>query len=73
MNYNEPSSTLLGTTPPKTNMTLENHHVQYMFNRKYIFKWLFFHCHVSFRRVNISFSQYTFKNDWFFFPVWWDM
>ena len=35
--------------PPKTNMTMENHH---FFNRRYmeiiIFKWLVFHCHVSF-------------------------
>ena len=32
-------------TPLKTNMTLENPN----FNRKYIFKWLYFHGHVSFR------------------------
>ena len=33
--------------PLKTNMTLENPYFQY--NRKYIFKWWIFQCHVSFR------------------------
>ena len=34
------------TPPPKTNMTMENHP---FLNRRYIFKWLVFHCHVSFQ------------------------
>ena len=40
--------------PKKTSMTMENHR----FNREYIFKCCFFHCHVSFPR---RFHIYRFK------------
>ena len=45
-----PKPTLNGKflyTPLKTNMTLKK---KTIFNRKYIFKWWIFHCHVSFRK-----------------------
>ena len=38
-------------TPLKTNMSTENHH---FFSRRYIFKWLVLHCHVSFSECNIQ-------------------
>ena len=41
-------------TPPKTNMTMEETH---FFNRIYIFKCLFFHCHVSFRGCSHGFGM----------------
>lgn len=41
-------------TPPKTNMTMENHQ---MFNGRYkrnIFKWVWFYCHVLFRWFQVE-------------------
>ena len=49
--------------PPKTNMPMENHH----FNRRYIFKWLVFRCHVSFLgcRCMQDLNEARFTNDMF--------
>lgn len=37
------------STPLKTTMAIETHN----FSRRYIFKWSFFHCHISFRGVKV--------------------
>ena len=43
---------VLERVPPQiTNMTMENHH---LIGDRYIFKWLFFHCHVRFREGNLK-------------------
>ena len=48
-------------TPLKTNMTMEHHN----FNRRYIFKWLVFHCHASFPGCTLSETkQSPLKNGW---------
>ena len=42
----------LGCYPPEqTNMSVEYHQI---FNWRYIFKWFWFHCHVSFRGANLQ-------------------